>query len=210
MKVAKSILFTLKQEGNFVKQKTEWHLPKLRYFNLLLVLVITLTGCGVIPRYPPVCKPPSVSDPASAAHVTVARERKFCFKCIFQRNMYIELDGLAIAVLENGQYTKFLVSSGRHTIETSCNMPSANTTQWPFGGILDAGWDWFRFGLSEEFVAGKEYKFLVSHAHPKFRPFAPDWVLMTVAVEKVQSFPNNISLDPSKMVLLGTKGGWDW
>ncbi len=47
MKIAKFIFFTLKQERNLVKQKTERHKSQLRHFVLLLLsLVIILTGCA--------------------------------------------------------------------------------------------------------------------------------------------------------------------
>ena len=194
----------LKQLITYSRLKARKHQPQLRYFVLLLLfLIITLTGCGIIPPKPLLYEPPSVSDPNSAAHVTVATEKKFCFSC-FNHNVYIELDDLTIAKLKVGQYTKFLVSSSQHTIRVRSNEITQIKGIFLAGAAGGAGFipykfirEWFDTELTEDFVAGKEYKFLLSHVHV----FSE---LRSTTIEKVQSFQRNISLDPSKLVLPGT------
>ncbi len=209
MKVVRLIFLTvlsiLRQERNLVKQKVERHPPQLRHFVLLLlVLIITLTGCGSTLPKPLLYEPPPVSDTKSAAHVTIARERMFCAVCLIL-NLYlgrpkynIELDGFTIAKLGSGQYTELFVNRGQHTIGGSCYY-TLRPVGIPTYFVTGFEREWFGSQLSEEFIAGEEYKFLVSHAHPRTEQ------RHTMEVEKVQSFPKNISLDPSKLVLPGTK-----
>ncbi len=194
-KVFVTLLSTLSLEKLRVKlfKQTEKHLPRLRYFVLaVLSLVIILSGC-VMWTSRPVLYPfeaPSVSDPANAAHVTIARKERL--RCELTRfKLYIELDGLVIAALESGQYTEFFVNSGQHTITATWSVSKAEGCVF----ILFFDWEWVDIKLTEEFAAGNEYKFLVSLSYLAQRP----------TIEEVQSFPNNVSLDPSKLVLPGTK-----
>ncbi len=193
--ISLAVLSILRQERNLVKQKAEMHASQLRYFVLLLLpLVIFLAGCGATPDRVNLFEPPSIIDPTSASHITIATKWKFFYGAGIK--YYIELDGLMIAKLGNGQYTDFLVNSGQHKITVCWDKimrPIGVNVGIPI--LLGFEREWRDCTLTEVFVAGNEYKFLVSFNGLAKKP----------TLEKVQSFPKKYVLDPSKLVLPGTK-----
>ncbi len=201
MRVARSIFFTklliLSQEKRRedLFMRTGKHQSQLRYSVLVIFLLIFfLTGCGTTPSKPSLYEPPPVSDPASAARVTVVRESKISGVGM---DLYITLDGKKIAMLKSRHYIELLLSAGRHAIGASFYAKTwlIGDSELGVTGIWHFERDWRDCELTEKFAAGKEYKFLVSLERGDIKP----------KLKKVQSFPDNISLDPSKKVLLGTE-----
>ncbi len=183
----KRIEILLKQTGKYLSQS--------RYFALILFsLTILVTGCVTTQSKPTLYEPPPVSDSTSVAYVTIVRELKLTGVGM---ELYITLDGKKIAMLKSRQYTKLFLSTGRYTVGAGFNAKT-----WLVGesGLGVSGFwhfenDWRGRELTEEFVAGQEYKFVVSLERGDIKP----------RLRKVQSFPDNISLDSFKMVLPGTK-----
>jgi len=201
MKVIRSIFFTklsrisqIKLRGNHYKQAGNFLSLLLSFTLILFSFIIFLSGCGTTPPKPSLHEPPPVSDPTSVAHVTVAREPKFTWVGM---ELYITLDGKKIAMLKSHQYTEFLLNAGRYTIGASFYAKTwlVGDSELGVSGLWNFERDWRNSELTEEFIAGKEYKFLVSIEHGDIKP----------RLKKVQSFPENISLDLSKLVSPGTK-----
>jgi hypothetical protein len=201
MEALRSIFFTKlstlsqeKRRGCLFKQIGKYLIP-LRCFALILFsLIIFLTGCGTTSHKPSLYEPPPVSDPTSAAHVIVARESKFTGAGM---ELYITLEGKKIAMLKSHQYTEFLLSAGRYTIGASFYAKTwlIGDSELGITGLWHFERDWRVCELTEKLIAGQEYKFLVSIERGDIKP----------RLKKVKSFPDNISLDPSKLVLPGTK-----
>ena len=189
-----SILSQEKRRGDLFKQTVKC-LSQLQHFALIIFsLIIFLTGCGTTSHKPSLYEPPPVSDPTSAARVTVVRESKISGAGM---DLYITLDGKKIAMLKSRHYIELLLSAGRHAIGASFYAKTwlVGDSELGVTGLWHFERDWRECELTEKFVAGGEYKFLVSLARGDIKP----------RLKKVQSFPDNISLDPSKLVLPGTK-----
>ncbi len=189
-----STLNQVKRRGVLSKQIGRC-LLQLRYSVLIIsLLIFFLTGCGTTPHKPSLYEPPPVSDPASVARIIVVRESKISGVGM---DLYITLDGKKIAMLKSRHYVELLLSAGRHAIGASFYAKTwlLGDSELGVTGIWHFERDWRDCELAEKFVAGEEYKFLVSLERGDIKP----------RLKKVQSFPDNISLDPSKKVLPGTE-----
>lgn len=83
-----------------------------RLWNSLLIAFVSFSIFGCIPLPPPdlsLSKMPVVSGQGCV--ITAIRTRQFN-----AGTYYITFDGLNVAKLNNGEYTRFLISEGRHTI----------------------------------------------------------------------------------------------
>jgi hypothetical protein len=83
---------------------------RLRLIEAATVLV--LAGCAAVPPPPvSVSEVPSVAGPS--CKVTFVRKRQVAGSA---PGYFIALDKLTVALLENGEYTAFPVSEGRHSL----------------------------------------------------------------------------------------------
>jgi hypothetical protein len=95
--------------------------------NSLLVSFVgfTISGCVVLPPSDlPLSELPVVSEKGCV--ITVIRARTFGFSGMQQ---YISFDGVNVARIHGGEYTRFLVPEGRHTIGIT----------WQFWGFAGCG-----------------------------------------------------------------------
>ena len=98
---------------------------RLRSGLLIALIGLFISGCvEVLPPDLPLYEPPEVSGQGCA--ITVIRTTYLLEPSLYQ---YITLDGVNVAALHAGEYTKFSIPEGRHTIGV----------KWLFGEIRKFG-----------------------------------------------------------------------
>ena len=163
---------------------------------LLLSIVLSVMGCAVGPAPLPIFEPHSVSGPAATA--VVLRDKQFCGS--YPLN-YLVVDDRPIAALAVGQHTTFQLSPGGHTLSVLHEVIDMPLLVGGGPAAVPVGVRYGRYGkaITQDFSADITYHFLVTS-----KCFNLD-ENEKVTIERVERWPEGITLDPREFVKAGTK-----
>lgn len=142
-----------------------YFIGRLSFLLAAFTILVMLSGCLAIPLKPPGPQIQNLSPVGEeGAIVIISRKNEFTGGYC---TIYIFLDKIPVAQLDNGQFTKFLVSPGPHTL----------SIQWKIGGVfVVAGGPYgggagvigqagpFQRKNQEHFKSNKEYLFTIQAA----------------------------------------------